>query len=153
MDRQVSLNFSLREFIYSDTAIRLQIDNTPTDEVLVNLQNVCQFILEPVRNHFDKPITITSGYRSPELCKAIGSSERSQHCLGMAVDCEVLGVPNKELADWVVNHLEFDQCILEFWKPEETNSGWVHISYNKGNNRKMYLRAYKANNRTVYEVL
>ena len=79
MDRQVSLNFSLREFIYSDTAIRLQIDNTPTDEVLVNLQNVCQFILEPVRNHFDKPITITSGYRSPELCKAIGSSATSQH--------------------------------------------------------------------------
>jgi hypothetical protein len=71
----------------------------------------------------------------------------------MAVDCEVLGVPNKELADWVVNHLSYDQVILEFWKPEEANSGWVHISYNKGNNRKMYLRAYKTNGRTVYEVL
>ena len=71
----------------------------------------------------------------------------------MAVDCEVLGVPNKELADWIVNHLEYDQVILEFWKPEEINSGWVHISYNKGKNRKMYLRAYKSNGRTVYEVL
>ena len=71
----------------------------------------------------------------------------------MAVDCEVLGVPNKELADWVVNHLPYDQVILEFWKPEEANSGWVHISYNKANNRKMYLRAYKSNSRVVYEVL
>ena len=153
MDRQVSLNFSLRELTYSDTAIRLGIDNTPTNEVLINLQNVCQFILEPVRNHFDKPITITSGYRSPELCKAIGSSATSQHTRGEAVDFEILGIANKEVSDWIVNHLEFDQCILEFWEKDKINSGWVHISYNKENNRKMYLRAYKANGRTVYEVL
>ena len=106
MDRQVSLNFSLREFIYSDTAIRLQIDNTPTDEVLVNLQNVCQFILEPVRNYFNKPITITSGYRSPELCKAIGSSVTSQHTFGQAVDFEILGIPNKEVSDWMENDVK-----------------------------------------------
>jgi hypothetical protein len=153
MDRQVSLNFSLREFIYSDTAIRLQIDNTPTDEVLVNLQNVCQFILEPVRNHFDKPITITSGYRSSELCKAIGSSATSQHTKGEAVDFEILGIPNKEVSDWIVNHLDYDQCILEFWKAEEPNSGWVHCSYKPSGNRKQYLRAYKGNGRTIYEVL
>ena len=71
----------------------------------------------------------------------------------MAVDCEVIGVPNKELADWIVSHLEFDQCILEFWNKNEINSGWVHVSYNKSGNRKMYLRAFKANARTVYEVL
>jgi hypothetical protein len=153
MDRQVSLNFSLREFIYSDTAIRLQIDNTPTDEVLVNLQNVCQFILEPVRNHFDKPITITSGYRSPELCKAIGSSVTSQHTKGESVDFEILGIANKEVSDWIVNHLDYDQCILEFWKPEEPNSGWVHCSWKASGNRKQYLRAYKGNGRTIYEVL
>ena len=153
MDRQVSLNFSLREFIYSDTAIRLQIDNTPTDEVLVNLQNVCQFILEPVRNYFNKPITITSGYRSSELCKAIGSSVTSQHTKGEAVDFEILGIHNKEVSDWIVNHLDYDQCILEFWKPEEPNSGWVHCSYKLSGNRKQYLRAYKGNGRTIYEVL
>ena len=153
MDRQVSLNFSLREFIYSDTAIRLQIDNTPTDEVLVNLQNVCQFILEPVRNYFNKPITITSGYRSPELCKAIGSSATSQHTKGEAIDFEILGIHNKEVSDWIVNHLDYDQCILEFWKPEEPNSGWVHCSYKLSGNRKQYLRAYKGNGRTIYEVL
>ena len=153
MDRQVSLNFSLRELTYSDSAIRLQIDNTPTNEVLINLQNVCQFILEPVRNHFDKPITITSGYRSPELCKAIGSSATSQHTKGESVDFEILGIANKEVSDWIVNHLDYDQCILEFWKPEEPNSGWVHCSYKSSGNRKQYLRAYKGNGRTIYEVL
>ena len=145
--------FSIRELTYSDTAIRLGIDNTPTDEILINLQNVVQFILEPISNNFNSQIVITSGYRSPALCQAIGSSATSQHAFGMAVDFEILGIPNKEVSDWIVNHLDFDQCILEFWKPEEANSGWVHISYNKGNNRKMYLRAYKSNNRTVYEVL
>ena len=148
MDRQVSL----KELLFSETATRLGIDNTPTDQILINLQTLIYEVIEPIINQFGD-IKITSGYRSPELCKAIGSSPTSQHAFGMAVDCEVLGVPNKELADWVVNHLEFDQCILEFWKPEEANSGWVHISYNKAGNRKMYLRAYKANNRTVYEVL
>ena len=153
MDRQVSLNFSLRELTYSDSAIRLQIDNTPTNEVLINLQNVCQFILEPVRNHFDKPITITSGYRSPELCKAIGSSATSQHTKGESVDFEILGIANKEVSDWIVNHLDYDQCILEFWKPEEPNSGWVHCSYKSSGNRKQYLRAYKSNGRVVYEFI
>ena len=148
MDREVSL----KELLFSETATRLGIDNTPTDQILINLQTLIYEIINPIINQFGD-IKITSGYRSPELCKAIGSSATSQHTLGMAVDCEVIGTPNKELADWVVNHLEYDQCILEFWKPEEINSGWVHISYNKAGNRKMYLRAYKANNRTVYEVL
>ena len=143
---------SLKELLFSETATRLGIDNTPTDQVLINLQTLIYEVITPIINQFGD-IKITSGYRSPELCKAIGSSVTSQHCLGQAVDCEVLGVPNKDLADWVVNHLEFDQCILEFWKPEEANSGWVHVSYNKAGNRKMYLRAYKANGRTMYEVL
>ncbi len=148
MDRQVSL----KELLFSETATRLGIDNTPKDQVLINLQTLIYEVIEPIINQFGD-IKITSGYRSPELCKAIGSSTTSQHTLGQAVDCEVLGVPNKELADWVVKNLTYDQVILEFWKPEEINSGWVHISYNKSNNRKMYLRAYKANGRTVYEVL
>lgn len=148
MDRQVSL----KELLFSETATRLGIDNTPTDQVLINLQTLIYEVITPIINQFGD-IKITSGYRSPELCKAIGSSVTSQHTLGQAVDCEVIGVPNKELADWVVNHLNYDQCILEFWKPEEANSGWVHVSYNKAGNRKMYLRAYKANGRTMYEVL
>jgi hypothetical protein len=146
-------SFSIRELTYSDTAIRLGIDNTPTDEILKNLQNVIQFILEPISNNFDSQIMITSGYRSPALCQAIGSKPTSQHTLGMAVDFEILGTPNKEVSDWIVNHLDFDQCILEFWKPEQPNSGWVHCSYKTSGNRKMYLKAYSANGRTVYEVI
>ena len=143
---------SLKELLFSETATRLGIDNTPTDQILINLQTLIYEVIEPIINQFGD-IKITSGYRSPELCKAIGSSTTSQHTLGQAVDCEVIGVPNKELADWIVSHLEFDQCILEFWKPEEPNSGWVHCSYKPSGNRKMYLRAFKSNNRTVYEVL
>jgi hypothetical protein len=146
-------SFSIRELTYSDTAIRLRIDNTPTDEILKHLQNVVQFILEPLSNNFDSQIMITSGYRSPELCKAIGSSVTSQHTFGQAVDFEILGIPNKEVSDWIVNHLDYDQCILEFWKPEEPNSGWVHCSYKPSGNRKQYLRAYKGNGKTIYEVL
>ena len=146
-------SFSIRELTYSDTAIRLRIDNTPTDEILKHLQNVVQFILEPVSNNFDSQIVITSGYRSPALCQAIGSKPTSQHTFGMAVDFEILGIPNKEVSDWIVNHLDFDQCILEFWKPEQPNSGWVHCSYKTSGNRKMYLKAYTANGRTVYEVI
>jgi hypothetical protein len=143
-------SFSIRELTYSDTAIRLGIDNTPTDEILKNLQNVIQFILEPISNNFDSQIMITSGYRSPALCQAIGSKPTSQHTLGMAVDFEILGTPNKEVSDWIVKHLDFDQCILEFWKPEEANSGWVHCSFSS-NNRKQYLRAYKQHGFIVYE--
>jgi hypothetical protein len=146
-------SFSIKELTYSDTAIRLGIDNTPTDEIFINLQNVVQFILEPVSNNFDSQIVITSGYRSPALCQAIGSKPTSQHTFGMAVDFEILGIPNKEVSDWIVNHLDFDQCILEFWKPEQPNSGWVHCSYKTSGNRKMYLKAYTANGRTVYEVI
>lgn len=148
MDREVSL----KELLFSETATRLGIDNTPTDQILINLQTLIYEVINPIVNQFGD-IKITSGYRSPALCKAIGSSENSQHTKGQAVDCEVIGVPNKELADWIVNYLEFDQVILEFWKPEEANSGWVHVSYNKAGNRKMYLRAFKSNQRIVYEVL
>ena len=146
-------SFSIRELTYSDTAIRLGIDNTPTDEVLKNLQLVTQHILEEVRAYFDKPVKITSGYRSPALCQTIGSKPTSQHTLGQAVDFEVIGIPNKVVSDWIVNNLDFDQCILEFWKPDEYNSGWVHCSYKNSGNRKMYLKAYTANGRTVYEVI
>ena len=100
-----------------------------------------------------KIVSVSSGFRSPELCVAIGSSTTSQHASGQAADFEIYGVSNKELADYIADNLDFDQLILEFWKPEEPNSGWVHCSY-KGadNNRKEYLRAVKGSNgRTSYQ--
>ena len=148
----LSEHFTIKELTYSDTAIRLGIDNSATEQVLINLQNVVQFILEPLRNYFDKPIKINSGYRSVELCKAIGSKPTSQHTLGEAVDFEVIGIPNQVASEWLVKNLDFDQCILEFWNPDIYNSGWIHCSYSLIN-RKQYLKAYTANGRTVYEVI
>ena len=149
----MSEHFTIKELTYSDTAVRLGIDNSPSNEVLINLQNLVQFILEPLRNYFDKPIKINSGYRSEELCKVIGSKPTSQHTLGEAVDFEVIGIPNQVASQWLVDNLDYDQCILEFWNPNIYNSGWIHCSYKPLGNRKQYLKAYTANGRTVYEVI
>ena len=82
--------------------------------VIKNLENLCYEVLEPVRAKFDsKPITITSGYRSEELCEAIGSKKTSQHTKGQAVDFEITGVPNIKIAYWLSNNVDFDQLILE----------------------------------------
>ncbi len=111
---------------------------------------ICANILEPVRVHFDKPVIITSGFRSPELCVAIGSSTNSQHAKGEAADFEIPGVSNKELADWIHDNLPYDQLILEFFDGKDPNSGWVHCSH-KSENRGQYLIAYKdENNKTKY---
>jgi hypothetical protein len=104
-------------------------------------------VLQPIRSNFDKPVIVSSGYRSAELCIAIGSSIDSQHTEGKAADIEVPGVDNKELADWIRHNLEYDQLILEFYKDGEPDSGWVHISYNGTENRKQNLLAYKDENK------
>ena len=145
-------NFSLNELTKSQTAERKGIDNTPSTEHQENLKSLCEMILQPIRDHFGQVVSVSSGYRSPELCVAIGSSTQSQHAKGEASDFEIFGVSNKELADYIDQNLDYDQLILEYWKgEEEPNSGWVHCSYTNGNNRKQYLRAYKENSSTKYE--
>ena len=145
-------NFSLNELTKSQTAERKGIDNTPSTEHQENLKSLCEMILQPIRDHFGQVVSVSSGYRSPELCVAIGSSTQSQHAKGQASDFEIFGVSNKELADYINENLDYDQLILEYWKGEdEPNSGWVHCSYTNGNNRKQYLRAYKENGSTKYE--
>ena len=105
-----------------------------------------------VRDHFGQVVTVSSGYRSEELCEAIGSSKTSHEKKGQVVDFEIFGVSNQELVIWINENLDYDQMILEFWKgPDEPNSGWVHCSYKKEGNRKQLLRAYKKDGRTVYE--
>ena len=145
-------NFSLNALTKSQTAERKGIDNTPSAEHQENLKSLCEMILQPIRDHFGQVVSVSSGYRSPELCVAIGSSTQSQHAKGQASDFEIFGVSNKELADYIDQNLDYDQLILEYWKGEdEPNSGWVHCSYTNGNNRKQYLRAYKENGSTKYE--
>jgi len=137
---QLSKHFKLEEFTKSMTATRKGIDNTPGAGEIKNLENLCYEILEPLRAKFDKPITITSGYRSPQLSEAIGSKSTSQHCKGMASDIEIFGIPNIQTAYWIQANCDFDQLILEFYNPDDPAGGWVHVSYNeKGSNRKQVL--------------
>ena len=144
-------NFSLSELTKSQTAERKGIDNTPSTEHQENLKSLCTAILQPVRDYFSRVVSVSSGYRSPELCVAIGSKITSQHASGCAADFEIFGVSNKELADYIHEHLDYDQLILEYWKESDPNSGWVHCSYSESNNRRQYLRAYKENGKTKYE--
>ncbi|OUW63895.1 MAG: hypothetical protein CBD61_01290 [Pelagibacteraceae bacterium TMED201] len=92
---------------------------------------------------------MTSGYRSPELCEAIGSSKTSQHAKGQAADFEITGIDNKVLAEYIIDNLDFDQIILEFYTDGDPNSGWVHCSY-KDDNRKQVLRASRVDGKTRY---
>jgi zinc D-Ala-D-Ala carboxypeptidase len=149
----LSKSFTLNELTKSQEATRLGIDNTPNEEQILNLKILCEKILQPLRDFYGMPVSISSGYRSVALCEAIGSSSRSQHTKGEAADFEIFGIPNKEVAEFIIKNLEYDQCILEFWNENEPNSGWVHCSYSVNGNRKQYLKAEKLNGRIVYTVL
>ena len=148
---QLSNNFSLAELTKSQTATRKGIDNTPSDTHIQNLIHLAESVLQPVREHFGKPVMISSGYRSPALCEAIGSSTKSQHARGEAADFEIHGVDNKELATWISKNTTFDQLILEFYDEGDPNSGWVHCSAVTEGPRKQVLRASKVEGRTKYE--
>ena len=147
----LSKNFSLEELTKSQTATRKGIDNTPSPTHQANLQSLCTSILQPIRDHFSHVVTVSSGYRSQQLCLAIGSKITSQHAKGQAADFEIFGVSNKELADYIHENLDYDQLILEYWKESDPNSGWVHCSYSESNNRRQYLRAYKEDGKTKYD--
>ena len=149
----LSKSFTLNELTKSQEATRLGIDNTPSDEHILNLKILCENILQPIRDFYGMPVSVSSGYRSAALCEAVGSSSKSQHTKGQAADFEIFGVPNKEVSEFIVKNLEYDQCILEFWNENEPNSGWVHCSYSSNGNRMQYLKAEKLNGRIVYTVL
>ena len=152
---KLSENFSLDEVIRSATATKLGIDNIPEQEHLDNLQVVIDEIAQPLRDHFGKPVRINSGYRSPALNDAIGGSKKSQHSKGEALDLEIDGVSNMEVAGWITENCDYDQVILEFYNPAEgPNSGWVHASCKAdlSQNRERNLIALKDGNKTVYLV-
>ena len=141
-------NFTLEEMYKSTTAIRLGIDNTPSDIVIKNLLQLCKNVLQPLRDHMDESIRISSGYRSIDLNKKIGGNKSSQHCFGQAADISC-GERTAELYYYIKNNLIFDQLIWEFGNDE--NPDWVHVSYSTTSNRKECLRAYKINNKTIYQ--
>ena len=146
----LSRNFTLSELIKSDTAIRKGINYNPNAEQIEKLKDLCENILQPVRDHFGR-VKITSGFRSVDLCMAIGSSPNSQHAKAEAADFECMGTDNAELADWIYMNLDFDQLILEFYTPGEPNSGWIHCSYTTDQPRKQFLHAFKSEGKTKYK--
>lgn len=126
---KLSDHFTLEELTKSSTASRLSIKNRPNMEASFNLRALCEDVLEPIRVHYNIPFSPSSGYRSKELNKAIGGSSDSQHCEGKAVDFEIPGVDNLDVAVYIISSgIPFDQLILEYYKHDVPNSGWVHIS-------------------------
>ena len=150
----ISKNISYKEGVYSNTAIRRGIDNTPNDEQLTNMELVAEEIFEPLRTYVSGPIKINSFFRSPELNTAIGGSKTSQHCKGQAMDIDdTFGrMTNAEMYHWIKDNLDFDQMIWEFG--DDDNPAWVHVSYvSPSKNRNRCLKAYKENKKTKYKVI
>ena len=148
---ELTRNFSLSELTKSDTAIRKGINNNPNAEQVEKLKALCENILQPIRDHFGR-VKVTSGFRSEDLCLAIGSSRSSQHAKAEAADFECIGVDNAELADWIHKNLPYDQLILEYYTPGEPNSGWIHCSYIPHGSRAQFLHCYRdENGKTKYK--
>ena len=147
---KLSKNFSLKELTRSQTAIRHGIDNSPTLDQLVCLTALTTAILQPIREVHGR-VDINSGLRVLELNRKIGSSDSSQHVLGMAADLECPSIDNLKLAKWIEENLKFDQLILEFYEKGEPTSGWIHVSYNnQGENRGRVLTASRVDGKTQY---
>jgi hypothetical protein len=144
-------NFSLAEMTKSETALRQGLDNTPGEVEIENMRKLTENVLQPVRDHYERGVKVNSGFRHPDVNAAVGGSRTSDHCKGQAADIEIPGVPNAELAQWIADNLEFRQLILEFYTPGVPDSGWVHVSYVEGDNKKQILTAMKENGKTVYK--
>jgi hypothetical protein len=146
----LTANFTLAEMTKSETALRHDMDNTPGEKEIGNLKLLCEKVLQPVRDHYGKGVKVNSGFRHPDVNAKVGGSKTSDHCLGQASDIEIPGVPNAELAEWIKDNLEFRQLILEFYTPGIPDSGWVHVSYVEGDNKKQVMTATKKDGKTVY---
>ena len=153
---KLSKNLSLAEVTKSNTANRLGIDNTPDDWATENLRKIAEHVFQPLRDAFGCPIYVSSGYRCPELNRAIGGAKRSQHMEGRALDLDAdvyEGCTNSEIFRWILNNVTFDQLVWEFG--DDDNPDWVHVSFvYDGVNRGRCLKACRDDEgKTYYEVI
>lgn len=131
------LNFTIKELVHSDNAIKAGIANTPNIEQVDNLLNLIFYCLQPIRDKLKKPMIITSGFRNSQVNFLAGGKSNSQHLDGKACDFVVKGMPPKQIIDFIVKSgIEYDQLIQE----KKGKAEWVHISYNKGHNRKQNFK-------------
>ena len=151
---KISKHISYKEAVKSNTAMRLNIDNTPSAYEITNMNGIAHNIFEPLREWVGGPIKINSFFRCVELNKAIGGSSKSQHCQGRAIDIDdTYGhKTNAEMYEWIKENLDFDQMIWEFGT--EKNPDWVHISYvSPDENRNRCLKAERVNGKAVYSII
>jgi len=125
-------NFTYKEFVRSQTATRRGIKNEPTEEEWECLELLSKEVLQLIRNKFGR-IRITSGFRSVELCEAVGSNKNSNHARGQAVDIEPVGLDVKliDIMEFIFNELEYRELIAEYFP-----GGWIHVAYRENENVK-----------------
>ena len=142
MDLQLTTHFYLSEFTRSTTAQSKGIDNTPSLEVVSNLQYPCQQVLEPLRIWIGKPVVINSGYRCARLNQLVGGVSNSQHQTGQAVDIRLPDKATGQLyAEFILEHCRFDQLLFEH---NYKGTCWLHVSCCRKSNRQMYRPNVKA---------
>jgi zinc D-Ala-D-Ala carboxypeptidase len=149
---QISKHLSFEEATHSDTADKLGIiNNNPNLSVIANMKLLADNVFEPIREHFNAPINISSMYRGLNLNNAVKGSITSEHCSGQAMDIDNVKPTNKEIFDYIKKNLDYNQLIWEFGT--DKNPDWVHVSFSNVKNKKQILRAKKVNGRTVYETI
>ena len=150
----ISEHISYKEGVYSITATRLGVDNTPNEEQLSNMELVAEKVFEPLRKWVGGPIKINSLFRGLPLNTAIGGSKKSQHMKGQAMDIDdnYGHATNAEMYHWIKENLDFDQMIWEFG--DDDNPNWIHVSYvSPEDNRNRCLKAKKHKGKTVYSII
>jgi|SRR6185312_6029000 len=149
---QLTLDFTLEELVISQTAERQGLDNSPSADIIDNLTNLCVNLLQPLRDHINQAIHISSGYRSVAVNAAVGGTSNSQHVLGQAADTSVFTMSTPEWAQTVISSgILFDQLILEFYDPAKgPNSGWVHLSWQQGCRNEIWTAKRMPNGKTEY---
>lgn len=131
--------FTIEELTRSTTATAREINNTPTPEIKANLERLVEKVLDPLREKYGKPITVNSGYRCPELNKAVGGSKTSDHMNGFSVDITAsCKKENAILFQIIKDNFDFDQLIWE--KGNSEYPDWIHVSYNPNRLRKQVLK-------------
>lgn len=149
----ISAHVSYLEATHSDMAKRLSIDNIPNVEQLENIKILAEKVFEPIREHFNVPIYISSFFRSKELNKKLKGAKNSQHMLGeaMDIDADMYGkITNKQIFDYIRLNLNFDQLIAEGLIEGSTNPSWIHCSYSENKNRSEILLMEKVGNNSIY---
>ena len=141
METNITMHFTIEEMYASDTAKRLGINNKPSTQQMINLVYLCAFVLEPLRVAMGKPINISSGFRCPQLNKAVGGVYNSQHLKGQAADIDIQGdmAFGRKIFEYIRDHLPFDQLI---WEHNKSGTYWVHVSFvfpDFGKNRKQVI--------------